>query len=51
MRDMDLLFIILALYNTNLGMTNSEKNESQAELLKQIDGKLDELLETMANER
>lgn len=51
MRDMDLLFIILALYNTNLGMSNSEKNKAQEKLLEQIDHKLDKLLETMDNEK
>lgn len=47
MRDLDLLFIIIALFNTNLGMQNSGKNEAQAEKLEQIDQKLNKIMEAM----
>lgn len=40
-------FIIMALFNTNLGLTNVEKNDSQELRQKRIEEKLDRLIELL----
>ena len=40
MRDIELIFLILSLYNTNLGLSNSCKNEEQQKTQKEIMDKL-----------
>lgn len=54
MRDIDRLFLILTLFNTNLGMSNSVKNTEQYENLqdihediKAINEKLDKIMEAI----
>lgn len=54
MRDIDRLFLILTLFNTNLGLTNSSKNDEQhrkqeemQQHIKAIDDKLDKIMEAI----
>lgn len=57
MRDIDKLFLLLTIFNTNLGMSNSSKNDKQHENLKElhdhikaINAKLDKIMEAVKNE-
>lgn len=54
MRDIDHLFLILTLFNTNLGLANSSKNDEQhkkqeemQDHIKAIDEKLDKIMEAI----
>jgi len=58
MRDIDMLFLVLTLFNTGLGMSNFSKNKDQRKNLRSvsdrmdvIDHKLDEILEAIKDER
>lgn len=58
MRDIDMLFLVLTLFNTGLGMSNFSKNTDQRKNLRSvsdrmdvIDHKLDEILEAIKDER
>lgn len=58
MRDIDMLFLILTLFNTNLGLSNFSKNNEQRKSLQsiedhmdKIDEKLNRILEAIQNER
>lgn len=42
-------FAFMSLLNTNIGLTNIEKNTEQYERQKRIEEKLDKLLELMSN--
>lgn len=57
MRDIEWLFLILTLFNTNLGMNNSSKNSEQYKNLQEIhdsldavNEKLDSIMEAIKNE-
>ena len=41
-------FIIMSLFNTNLGMTNVEKNKEQYIAQKRIEQKIDKILEILS---
>lgn len=41
MRDIELVFLILSLFNTNVGLSNSDKNQKQEKTQKRIMDKLD----------
>lgn len=52
MTNIEKLFIVLALFNTNLGLSNTRKNDAQKEnqriideQIKEINSKIDKLLE------
>lgn len=40
-------FIFVALFNTNLGLSNIEKNNNQQKTQKRIENKLDKILELL----
>ena len=46
-RDYTWFFIFMTLFNTNLGMSNNEKNKVQEEQNKEIINKLDKILEKL----
>ena len=50
MRDIDWLFLVLTLFNTNIGLNNQEKNREQHQHLDEINAKLDKILEVMNHE-
>ena len=49
-KDFTLLFLFLAFFNTNLGLSNVEKNDTQFETQKRIEEKLDKILEILKDE-
>lgn len=51
MTSLDLVFLFLVLYNTNMGMSNSSKNDEQRTKLEEIDKKLNKILEAIDNEQ
>lgn len=50
MNTLDLVFLFLVLYNTNMGMSNVSKNDEQRNKLEQIEKKLDKIMEAMGDE-
>lgn len=48
--DFTWFFIVMTLFNSNLGISNLGKNEEQEERQKRIEQKLDKLLEILDNE-
>lgn len=58
MRDIDWLFLVLTLFNTDMGLYNTHKNNSErrhqdemARKLEELDKKLDRILEGLKDER
>lgn len=47
--DYTLFFMFMSLFNTNLGLTNIEKNNEQYERQIRIEQKLDKLLEMLGD--
>lgn len=45
--DFTWFFIIMSLFNTDLGLTNVEKNNEQYNTIKRIEEKLDKLLKIL----
>lgn len=43
-------FIFMSLFNTNIGMSNVEKNNAQYDRQKRIEEKIDKILELLQNE-
>lgn len=43
MRNIELVFLILSLFNTNVGLGNSDKNQKQEKVQKRIMDKLDSI--------
>lgn len=43
MRNIELVFLILSLFNTNVGLSNSDKNQKQEKVQKRIMDKLDSI--------
>lgn len=43
-------FAILGLFNTNIGISNFDKNKEQADRQVRIEQKLDKILEILSNE-
>lgn len=51
MKDIEFIFLVLSLYNTNMGINNSNKNEKQLEVqeeilnrVKSIESKLEKII-------
>lgn len=58
MRNIDWLFLVLTLFNTDMGLYNTHKNNSErrhqdemARKLEELDKKLDRILEGLKDER
>lgn len=58
MRDIDWLFLVLTLFNTDMGLYNTHKNNSErihqdemARKLEELDKKLDRILEGLKDEQ
>lgn len=43
MRDIELVFLILSLFNTSVGLSNSDKDQKQEKVQKRIMDKLDSI--------
>lgn len=48
---MDDIFLILAIFNTEMGLKNTEKNKEQLDRQVRIEEKLDRILEILSEER
>lgn len=48
---MDDIFLILAIFNTGMGLKNTEKNKEQLDRQVRIEEKLDRILEILSEER
>ena len=48
---MDDIFLILAIFNTEMGLKNTEKNKDQLDRQIRIEEKLDRILEILSEER
>lgn len=49
--DFTLFFIFMALFNTNLGLSNIDKNNAQYKRQERIEEKLDKILELLNDRR
>lgn len=48
---MDDIFLILAVFNTEMGLKNVERNRQQSELQKRIEEKLDKILAILSEQK